>query len=384
MALPVRLTTRRNKVKGQMRTGWNLAAVLVASAGLALAQVSTISSPVENQTYGQQANVPGIGQGRPEPQSPVGPGTINYVEGLASINGQGLSPQAVGRAAARPGDVITTSNGYVEVLLTPGAFLRLGHDSEIRIASAGLADTSIQLTHGSAVLEVDQLIEGTHLAVQMNGASAQVQKRGLYNFDGSKQAIQVIDGKLEVAEAAGHTTLNKNNQVVLASDRPLKRHSFDEQTVKAEPLYVWSQARSQDEAQASFNAAQNAPSYASAGPGWFWDPYDSFYGFWPYDAYLASPFGWGFYSPLYFGFYGGVGGWYGHPGRYGYAGVYGHPGYHGGGAWHGHVNGMNARVGSYHGGGFAGGGFHGGGFAGGGFHGGGGGFHGGGGGGGHR
>jgi hypothetical protein len=264
----------------------------------------------------------------------------------------------------QPGQVLDTgATGFAEMLLTPGAFLRLGHNTQVRMVTAGLAATKVEVVRGSAMLEVDQLIKNTNLSIAMNGATAQIEKTGLYDFDASQQAVRVLDGKAKVFEAAGSKTLDKHDEVLLASRRPLKKRDFDENALKADPLYVWSKARSEDEAQASASAANNAEYYMAAGPGWYWDPYWDFYGFWPAAGFLYSPFGWGFYSPAFFGYYGGYG-WYGHPG------------WHGHGGWHGHVAGMNARIGGFHAGGFHGGGFHGGGFHGGGF---GGGFHGGGG-----
>ena len=35
------------------------------------------------------------------------------------------------------------------------------------------------------------------------------------------------------------------------------------------------------------------------GPGWYWDPYFLSYTYLPGDGIFYSPFGWGFYSPLY-------------------------------------------------------------------------------------
>jgi hypothetical protein len=42
-----------------------------------------------------------------------------------------------------------------------------------------------------------------------------------------------------------------------------------------------------------------------AGPGWYWNPYWSMYGFIPGDGIWYSPFGWPFYSPWVIG-YGGL------------------------------------------------------------------------------
>jgi hypothetical protein len=288
----------------------------------------------------------------------VAPGTINYVEGQVSLDNQPLGPSSA--TVMQRGQTLSTGNGFAEVLLTPGAFLRVGHNSQVQLITAGLAGTKAQLNSGSAIIEVDQLIKGTNLAVVMNGATAQIDKKGLYDFDAGQQAVRVLDGKATVIEAANSKSIGKNDQLLLSSAKPLKSRDFDVNAVKAEPLYVWSEARSQDESQANVSLAENVAAYGGwYGPGWYWDPYWSFYAFLPGDGFLYSPFGWGFYSPGFIGYYGVPFGYYGH-----YYGHGGHNGYYGHGAWHGHVGGVNAHVGSF------GGGFHGG--FGGGFHGGGG------------
>ncbi|HLH03346.1 MAG TPA: hypothetical protein VKX25_11280 [Bryobacteraceae bacterium] len=303
-------------MKGQQKTAWKAVAVLLASAAMAWAQSSSLSGS-ENSPV------------------PAGPGTVNYVEGEVLLNGQNLSRDSVGSAVLHPGETLETHNGYVELLLTPGTFLRVGHDSQVQLPTAGLAGAQVQLRQGSAMLEVDQLINGTNLAIQMNGTSAQVEKQGLYSFDAANQTIQTFDGKLKVTQDGKSVELGRHDELQLASDKPLKKHSFNEDQAKVEPLYVWSKARSADEAQASLRSSQNAEAYVAAGPGWYWDPYFEAYGFWPLAGSLYSPFGWGFYSPAYFGYYGFYGpawNYYRYPGRY-----YGHN-------WKGRPGGTAARV----------------------------------------
>src|SRR3954470_7687217 len=48
------------------------------------------------------------------------PGAINYIEGYATLNGEPLAPSAVGSAVVGPNQIIATTGGYAEVLLTPG------------------------------------------------------------------------------------------------------------------------------------------------------------------------------------------------------------------------------------------------------------------------
>src|SRR4051812_32166970 len=85
------------------------------------------------------------------------PGTINYIEGQASINGKQLSSGEQGTAALAADQTLSTNQGKVEVLLSPGAFLRVGGNSEIRMISPGIAEPRVEIVRGEALVEVDHL-----------------------------------------------------------------------------------------------------------------------------------------------------------------------------------------------------------------------------------
>src|SRR5258708_9494897 len=76
------------------------------------------------------------------------PGTLNYVEGQASMGGQSLDSKAVGAAELQTGQVLETQNGKAEILLTPGVYLRLGSNSSVKMASGGLTNTEVPLNQG--------------------------------------------------------------------------------------------------------------------------------------------------------------------------------------------------------------------------------------------
>jgi len=304
-----------------------LVIVLLASATYGLAQTSGYNN---NQTA-------------PSPES-VRPGSLNYVEGQVSSNGQPIDLHEVGHFALRAGQSLETGNGYAEVLLTPGAFLRIGPNSEFRMTSVGLADTRINLGRGNALLEADQVIPGTHLEVTVGNTSGDLLKKGLYEFSANPQDFRVLDGKLEVVGLTKTRDIGKGDQIALANGDNLKKVSFDLNQAKTDPLYVWSEARSRDEAARNQLVAQNSAGYVPVGAGWFWDPYAGYYGFWP-SAYLYSPFGFGFYGGYYPGFYAG---YYG--GFHGYRGGFLH-------ASAPHFDGVHGNGVGFHGG-FGGGGFH--------------------------
>jgi hypothetical protein len=76
------------------------------------------------------------------------PGVVNYVEGNAAIDNRAISARDVGTAVLDQNQRLTTVVGKVEILLTPGVFLRVNNNSEVRMVSTGLTDTSVELLRG--------------------------------------------------------------------------------------------------------------------------------------------------------------------------------------------------------------------------------------------
>jgi hypothetical protein len=227
------------------------------------------------------------------------PGTVNYVEGQVSIAGQLVTPQSIGAVQLEPNQVIETGQGRAELLLTPGVFLRLGDNSAVRLISPNLGDTRVELLKGRAIVEVTEIFKDSNLAVMMDGASARLDKEGLYSFDADARQVRVFDGKASVQANNRNVDLEKDRQLALVE--PFKATHFDAKAQAAQdPLYAWSNLRSEYEAQASMQSARTifvgGGSYWD-GPGWYWNPSWSMYGFIPGDGIWYSSFGWPFYSP---------------------------------------------------------------------------------------
>jgi hypothetical protein len=288
------------------------------------------------------------------------PGAVNYVEGQVTVAGQPVTPSAIGSVQLQPGQVIETGPGRAEVLLTPGVFVRLGDNSSLRLISPNLGDTRVELLKGRAIVEVTEIFKDNNLRVMLAGSSARLDKEGLYSFDADARQVRVFDGEATVQTNDREVNIKKDHQLALAA--PFKTAHFDARAQSAQdPLYGWSNLRSEYEAQASMQSARNVfvggGSYWD-GPGWYWNPYWSMYGFIPGDGIWFSPFGWPFYSPWVV--YSAP--WYG----YGFHGY----GFRGNGfvagARHVGASAMASHAGfGGTGGGFAGHGFAGGGFAGG-------------------
>jgi len=324
---------------------------------------------------------------------PPQPGTLNYIEGRAFEGGQPLNGNSVGIIELTAGESLSTEEGKVEILLTPGIFFRLDDRSSMRMISPGLADTVLQLQNGRAMVDVASILPENNVRINECGASTQLLKVGLYDFDASRGLIRVFDGKALVQAGSKQIEVGGGHQLDLNMIGKLKTRRFDKNTY-TDDFYRWSSLRSSYLAEANVDAARNyaggglIPAGNWCGSGWYWNQGFDAYTFIPGDGVYYDPFGWGFYSPWLafdapFWGYGwghfGYGG-YGY-GRYGY-GAYGHhhfgPGYRppSGALARASQLGGHARTFAAGGGRFGGGpsrgGVSGGGFSGGGFHGGGG------------
>ena len=284
------------------------------------------------------------------------PGTLNYVEGTAQIGSQSLSSQSVGTTTLQTDQTISTGVGRAEVLLTPGVFLRLDQNASVKMISPSLTHTQVGLDKGRVAVEVEEIHKQNDIEVLVGGATAQLLKNGLYEFDADNGNVRVFEGKATIHEQDRSINLKGGRELGLKSDNPFKAQKFDKKQA-GDDFYSWSSLRSQYEAEANVDAAVLVP--GGYGSGWFWDPYYSAYTFIPGNGIFYSPFGYGFYSPYYFGipyrFYGR--GYYGHD-FYGHT----HYGYGHGGEIHGPAvhpgSGFHGGSGGFHGGG---GGLHGGG-----------------------
>src|SRR6266702_7468157 len=130
------------------------------------------------------------------------PGTLNYIEGQASIEGHQLSPNSVGSTELQAGQFLSTANGKAEILLTPGVFLRLGNDTTIQMVSPNLTQTEVKLERGRANVDVDQRHKQNTMLVDLKNGQTQLQKNGLYTFDADSSTVRVFDGQAAVYPGA--------------------------------------------------------------------------------------------------------------------------------------------------------------------------------------
>lgn len=264
------------------------------------------------------------------------PGTLNYVEGQASVEGRELTSGSVNNISLKAGETLSTANGKAEVLLTPGIFLRMGASSSVRMISPDLTHTEIRLEQGRANVEVDQIFPENRILVDLPNGQAQIMKKGLYAFAAGNSAVSVFDGQANVYPGSDLEAdikpieVKGSRRLVLTGDQQ-KPERFNKDEAQ-DDLYKWGSLRSQYLGEANVSLASEYAGASGFYPGWYWagSPYG--YTWLPGNGLFWNPYGFGFYSPYYIygggpiyrygrGFYGYRGGFYGGY-RGGYVGGY--------------------------------------------------------------
>jgi hypothetical protein len=229
------------------------------------------------------------------------PRSLNYVEGQASIEGQSLGPEAIGKTELKPGESLETVVGKAELLLTPGVFFRLDDASSVTMISPSLTDTELRLDKGEATVEVAELHPENNVVIAEDGAKVRLTKTGFYEFDADRYTVRVYQGQANVQVNGQDIKVEKEHQLVFNAGGSMQPEKFDKEQVQ-DNLYRWSSLRSSYLAEANVDRAQDYQVGNWYGAGWDWNPYYGAYTLMPGDGIFYSPFGWGFYSPFDVGF----------------------------------------------------------------------------------
>ena len=233
--------------------------------------------------------------------NPARPGSLNYVEGQASLEGQSLGPEAIGKTELHAGQSLETQAGKAELLLTPGVFFRLGDNSSATMISLTLTNTELRLDKGEATVEVAELHPENNVVIAEGAAKTRLSKTGFYDFDAEHDIVRVYQGEANI-EVNGHNIKVENDhQLAFNAGASMTPEKFNKEQDQ-DDLYRWSSLRSSYLAEANVDRAQDHQEGYWYGAGWDWDPYYAAYTFIPGDGTFYSPFGWGFYSPFDVGF----------------------------------------------------------------------------------
>jgi hypothetical protein len=249
-------------------------------------------------------------------------GLIHYAEGRVFLGDQLVEGKFGEFPDIKENAQVRTEDGRVEILLTPGVFLRMGENSAIRMVTNRLIDTRLEFLSGTALVEADELLKDNSVTIVYQDYAIQIQKKGIYRFDAEPPALRVYEG-VALAQLNGRTEEVKDGHL-LAMNGDLKLASFDKSKDDLDALYRWARRRSEYISMANVSAAKTVADSGMywGASNWYLNPYYNMYTFIPMSGSFFNPFGFAFwspftvynflYSPFFYGGYGspiyGVGG----------------------------------------------------------------------------
>jgi hypothetical protein len=224
-------------------------------------------------------------------------GTVHYFDGDVSIEGVPLQAKAGRFAEVKEREVLRTGQGRAEVLLTPGVFLRVGENSSIQMIDNRLASTRVEVVSGNVMVESDDpqmSLKDSPVTVVYGSYQVRMVKHGLVEISSDPSQMKVFKGEAEVTTASSRVIVKDGQLIPFAAG--LVTEKFDTKT--ADDLYLWTRDRSQSLSAANMSSARSLnASSGSWNGGWYFNPYMDMFTFVPANGMLASPFGFGFFSP---------------------------------------------------------------------------------------
>ena len=270
--------------------------------GIHLVLVALVSFLVLGVTLGGNA---ARAQSNGKPLFTVRPGTVNMAEGAVSYSrGGDQSWMLRGGELLMSGDSITTAAGSrAEILLRPGAFLRMEENSSLTFFASVDRGLAIDMSKGSAIVEVVMPpgLFGPVLKVSRKDAALTIMQAGVYRFSaGPSERLEANVYKGSVK--AGNKILKDKVTISAAASgfesTALKQASQD-------TFGQWSQTRSKELATANKRIDKKVVvgmlGHTAFSTVWVLDSTLDCYTFLP-GYNLSSPYGWNY--PVYSGRYG--------------------------------------------------------------------------------
>src|SRR5262245_27770940 len=209
-------------------------------------------------------------------------GLVNHVQGTANV---------VAMESVRAGHSVKTGpDGFVEILLRPGSFLRLGENSEATIDDTDLATVKVTIVHGPALVEAGERVgKDRPITITTGNLTTAIIQTGIYRFENGNATV--IQGKLVTGDAK--LTYAKGWQVFYKDNYRARKAV----TLQETSLDAYSQERSGLIAQANMAIANSLSGTATFNSFevWLFSPSLHCYTYLP-DGNFRSPYGYRFYT----------------------------------------------------------------------------------------
>jgi|WetSurMetagenome_2_1015567.scaffolds.fasta_scaffold58005_1 hypothetical protein len=193
-------------------------------------------------------------------------GMIQYIIGDVFLEGKSAQIPKNGYLQMEAGQQLNTRSGLAELQLSPGAYLRLGENTSIRMIENRLGMTQLRLNQGAIVIEAVDGSAANPVLVSVSGAAARIERDGLYRLNVAPGDIRVYSGEI-VVSGNGKSSLIRNGKMarLMGNFKPEKFDAGD-----SDALHQWSAQRSFD----LFNLTpetRKQTHWVPTSAGWVWN-----------------------------------------------------------------------------------------------------------------
>ncbi|MES1260507.1 MAG: hypothetical protein ABUS49_02135, partial [Acidobacteriota bacterium] len=126
-------------------------------------------------------------------------------------------------ASLKEGSVLLTQDGRAEILLTPNAYLRVGVNSAIRMISASLSDTQIELLSGSAILDSGNAPDGAPITLVVKDTRIRVERPSRLRVDAEPPQLRVEKGEARAERNGSEIKVEADQRFSLAGSPVVQR-----------------------------------------------------------------------------------------------------------------------------------------------------------------
>jgi hypothetical protein len=258
-------------------------------------------------------------------------GFVNHTNGKVYILRQDSEDGEKGRVSLgtqmREGDkLIIDKDGFAEVLLNPGSYLRLGltEKAEIRAVNTRLDQVRFELMSGSVIVEVGEIDKKQPIEIMTPHGSLFITKSGLHRIDTDGQITSVAARQGEIYLGTREEVLSNKafkigrGKVARLTGTVAPNLAKLDKDLPVDNLDIYSFNRAEKLMAANQMALRQTRRSGSLAYGWIYDPFFSCYTYIPRRGWFWSPYGFGFanswgscYSCHYWPYGYGSGGWAG-------------------------------------------------------------------------
>jgi hypothetical protein len=167
---------------------------------------------------------------------------IQHVQGVVFLDGKPLELAHDIFIQIRNSQVLSTKKGYVELIVGPTAYLRLGEDASLRMLNDRFDNIQVELNNGSTLIEIIDGMKVNPIIVHIAQRVIAIERTGLYRFDSVPGMLRTYGGEALIKNK-NRSIHVKNGKMVFLDDKcvPKKFNTND-----ADDLHRWAAQRSFD------------------------------------------------------------------------------------------------------------------------------------------